>query len=1793
MAVGASKRNSSVNPPARPPRPAHSPHLQTSTSTTPTHTADSFTNNLSAETSATPLTPSIREDDNSRSVPDPPSRRPKLASLRSGSVRSTNTNDSVAQKFGLAALRRTQSTLSQRLGRRASTVGVSEPPAGTLRGPDPHSSARPESPQTAPDPPPPPLPPKAPDRTEHSAFDPVQTERSKPVGNFKRFFRSKAAKEREELEADRKRRRRSFVELDITVDQEEDPPPAVAATDTASNSIRSGGGPRSAIARSLRSVGSQASSFAYSEHPSIWQRALQKRPSVDQPPSQEESTQSADTGAPFLFSSGTSTSSLRSGLTSTSKTGALGRHRVASTSDTQSQTQPRRLRSKASASSLASSVRQGQDQTFRENLPDPSSRSQTETSRPDLPCSSTLPRSAKTDQQTGYFDDLRDPHQTPTLHQEATPMFGGNRAASPLPDADAGGSSSKWKLPFGRKSNNKHKKTDDDDWDDYQRGTAPAPDSTRAGNDAKLMSMLGLEDEPARSGRGQRDIMADLRETGYLAPATVRENSRTSASKSKAERWTGAESASSPHMPPASRSSSMSLRHEASGPMGPSAGSSSELGSSMERDCPVCLEPLSYRLAGEKPHVVPNCGHALHNACFTAVYGQPEAIMASQRSGGGPPGMCGVCRKAIVLGGDVESGGKSSKLAGMMGLGVASDNRMQHTQGAQNGTEVVSASHDDPIDSSRRGDAVNSSPSNAGYSPSGMTRVDSGLRQGMVHPIIRVRPEYSTLYRKDPTGQNGRQNIVCVISVEVPSRRPPPTEEEEEAKHRIQWRTLGTVLDESADDSRESASAQTAESGGFDDSASQAPTQQQHNQRSYSPQPLPLADQSHAFHSPQVSRAHHNEDEDEDDAVTADGAFRHATKESESSHREGDAQPRDQESDGDEEGFSFGATPPAAQGGSNDAHAAVLADLRDRIADWKGQTIERFGDLVLYDHLGVRQEAIVRNFWVYLFNDALLCVTEERKKEKGLARLMNASNGSAQSNGGKSTENSLHATSNGQKPGLKLKGRIWLRHISRVEESSSGGNLSLSIQLDDESLDHFILCFSERATLDLWRGKLVAMVQQHKPPQQRTPSKTNGQELPPSNSVPEALSQENGGGAASTSNVARRSTTGSVMSGKSGSTAASGGNGLMGPPSISSAAMGGVSAANGRNVVENLRRASRLYSTGSMGIPTEQQWSASGGLDPSTAPPPMQSHTPLDLILMVSVPVVVQQQHSGISSSAALKLRLIRSTLEFVASRMGPRDRLSIVAYTAGQSGEVRRTALLSASRDKSRQKLTDFVEGIGRPWTGNTEDPYRVDANKLGGGSERTDTVTALNVGLDVVLGRKSKNPCAGMILINDTSDGPVRGQMDLVMARAEAANVPIHCFGFGKSSNPSSLWLVSNHTRGSYTFVKEWYQLRECVAGCIGSLMSTALDQLKLYIAVPSDNHFKVRKVSGPTGAIVSSSGKEVDIELGELRFGEVRELFVELEVDFNGLVPFLAHTNGAGKPSFRRLQNAPAIEQGSATDDFMQRLGLQDLSLNESGQGGGGIFDGDADALNNLIEEVAVFEIDAAYRDPGVGASLARLSNPTVLTVEVDAHTVESGVQGRSADPVVTRRRIEILVSEMITRSLLLVSRKNYTQALRIVNETHKIVETVLRALSTDDSLGLFGSGGGGGGGGGGSSGGGSTSGGFRRSGASTDASHSPGKPGGLRSAPSRQRTMLHRRAIASLLAILDDLELIATGLESGQRSQFERDGRNAAAQQAMVLRDQQAWTTRTATEALRFLADNGPAFAAHAFAASRAS
>lgn len=302
---------------------------------------------------------------------------------------------------------------------------------------------------------------------------------------------------------------------------------------------------------------------------------------------------------------------------------------------------------------------------------------------------------------------------------------------------------------------------------------------------------------------------------------------------------------------------------------------------------------------------------------------------------------------------------------------------------------------------------------------------------------------------------------------------------------------------------------------------------------------------------------------------------------------------------------------------------------------------------------------------------------------------------------------------------------------------------------------------------------------------------------------------------------------------------------------------------------------------------------------------------------------------------------------------------------------------------------------------------------------------------GLDVVLQRKSRNHVAGMVLVSDAADSTRRAQMDLVLARAEAANVPIHSFGYGRSHDPASLWLMSNHTSGTYTFVNDWYDLRGCLAGCIGGMMSIGTTNMKLHMKVVDGNRFRIRKVSGQS--IVSSDGRHVDVDIGELRYGERKEMLVEVELD-----------NSDGL----RQENARGGSQRAmnATDRFNQSLGLDTLSIQDAAD----LTDG---MMDRMIDEVPVFEVDGAFYDPAASKHVSRLAHPVLLTVTLLPTGGSSPARQPNArsDAVIVRRRMELLASDMITRALVLVSRKNYPAAQKIMNETKRIMHTVLQQIS----------------------------------------------------------------------------------------------------------------------------------------------
>ncbi|KDQ51049.1 hypothetical protein JAAARDRAFT_164092 [Jaapia argillacea MUCL 33604] len=1058
---------------------------------------------------------------------------------------------------------------------------------------------------------------------------------------------------------------------------------------------------------------------------------------------------------------------------------------------------------------------------------------------------------------------------------------------------------------------------------------------------------------------------------------------------------------------------------------------SSHDSSEEEDECPVCLEPLSFsfRLPGEKPHIMPECGHALHEACFTAVYGPlpgPTKGVVVRKSN---LGVCGVCRRPMKVG-DGDGGSRSNKLAALTGMGERNaptvfpgrDNpggmRSMNGHGHGHGRPVhappkpYDPNEDDPLE-------------HAMSVKSGGSGINEHSHY-IVAPSIQVRSEYPSLTRTN----DDHQPLTCIVVVELPGKRNPTN-------------VPGPVMSEPYSGGRNHNRHDTVHSG------SSSPAPELRSQRSQQRIHADYADNGLPPNSASATLVENQ----------------------------------------------YGTSPPSpkdstmspsiiSQSGEDDPFASITEDLRNRIIDWKGHPLAGLGPLQMYDLLSVRRDSLVREFFVYLFKEAIICVIEEKKKSLG--RFLASAGGD-----GASVNGVQNVPSKGV---LRLKGRIYIRHIKHVTDTSSAGEMSLTIDMEDERLDSFILIFRDRSSLETWKNHvqaLVTMFQSQYATRQSAQESVKAPDLEEFGGSAKAARMLSGGTTATTS------TNDSLLSGSGRSTMSS-------STSQGSMAMARHGMHNKLGTLEEDDDDGGRYDSHSNLVTPH----LSSGPSNSLTPLP---HPSMDLCLVISIPAP-----NSMPSTATLKVRVIKNTLDFLIASMSPKDRLSLVTFEVGIGGKVRKTPFLSVGRTQSRARLNKFVDEIGfrRDEEHQHEDEFMVRGSK----DEKTDVVTAVNHGLDVVLQRKARNPVSGMILVSDSSESTRRAQMDLVLARTEAANIPIHSFGYGRSHDPASLWLMSNHTSGTYVFVKDWYDLRDCIAGCVGGMMSIGLMNMKLHMKVLDGHKFRIRKVSGGPTAILSSDGRDVDVDVGELRYGERKEMLIELELDNTDL----PQVRGGSRGSNGRSMNA--------TDQFNQMMGLDALSIED----GINLVDG---MMDRMIDEVPVFEVDGSFFDPQAIKHVSRLAHPVLLTVTVlPPHGSRPRTPNNSSDPSIVRRRMELLASDMITRALVLVSRKNFPQAQKIMSETKRILHTVLQSV--------------------------------------TQTLPPPNSQGGT---VRNRKEILTLATVRALQAILQDLQVLYEALEENV-DLFAHDQRNFGAQQAMILRDQKSWSGRSATERLFWTSDN---------------
>ncbi|KAK0781033.1 hypothetical protein LTR75_014809 [Friedmanniomyces endolithicus] len=400
--------------------------------------------------------------------------------------------------------------------------------------------------------------------------------------------------------------------------------------------------------------------------------------------------------------------------------------------------------------------------------------------------------------------------------------------------------------------------------------------------------------------------------------------------------------------------------------------------------------------------------------------------------------------------------------------------------------------------------------------------------------------------------------------------------------------------------------------------------------------------------------------------------------------------------------------------------------------------------------------------------------------------------------------------------------------------------------------------------------------------------------------------------------------------------------------------------------------------------PTEYTNSRFGVQTPRPSVPSL--HIPHDIVVVVPVSASMQ----------GLKINLLRDSLRFLVSSLGERDRMGLVTFGSGGGGVP-----LVGMTTKTWGGWSKVIESI-RP---------------LNQKSMRADVVEGANVAMDLLMQRKSSNPLSSILLISDSATSD-QESVDFVVSRAEAAKIAIHSFGLGLTHKPDTMVELSTRTKASYTYVKDWMMLRECLAGCLGALQSTSHQNVKLKLRLPEGSPAKFVKISGALQVTKRATGRDAEALLGDLRFGDKRDILVQLAI----------------APDTSTPETVPS----DAWENVI--AGLEALS---------GSIDSD-DSRTLSVEELPLLQADVSWGDILREGSLAQLPRPSLLAITMLPSSAKRNPHAVPATPPIpphpsiVQRRMELLTSDMLARALALVARGQPERANHLLAETRSILK-----------------------------------------------------------------------------------------------------------------------------------------------------
>ncbi|KAK9245019.1 hypothetical protein V1506DRAFT_460019 [Lipomyces tetrasporus] len=436
---------------------------------------------------------------------------------------------------------------------------------------------------------------------------------------------------------------------------------------------------------------------------------------------------------------------------------------------------------------------------------------------------------------------------------------------------------------------------------------------------------------------------------------------------------------------------------------------------------------------------------------------------------------------------------------------------------------------------------------------------------------------------------------------------------------------------------------------------------------------------------------------------------------------------------------------------------------------------------------------------------------------------------------------------------------------------------------------------------------------------------------------------------------------------------------------------------------------------------------------------PFNAHIPVDLV--IAVPVADSMGNS--------KLGPIQDALTFIIESIGGRDRVGLVAYTSRGASNV----TVGGLKNKS--------------WDGWDSIISQLSSLKKSG--SRANPLKGAKQALELLRSRTSQNPISSIFLISDSPNGQMslsaleqtayRQSVKEFCLNAISSSVLIHCFGIGMRHDPEDLVEISSNSRGTYTYIKEWNLIPECLAGCLGLTFGLSHRDVKVLLKIPEESNGRILKVEGSLSHILRNGDREAEVLLGDAAFGESKDVIVQLAIP-----PY-------HKPcSFKPLDNWDVMmsDLKSIGDDDVEdsRSSVDSVAAVRRRNGS---LDYPVRERPESVEELPVLKAEVSFSQFSISSNVQRHRvKPgallVILMLQAPQHQHQHQQQQQqqqpeqkrkqsvvsicppatSANPRLGQRRVEILTAECLKRAVVLVQNGKSEKAVELMKKSQKITQ-----------------------------------------------------------------------------------------------------------------------------------------------------